>query len=57
MDLSKLIASRKPGHTLPQAFSSDEEVFEADMARIISSVVSGSDRHATALDAQPAAPR
>jgi Rieske 2Fe-2S family protein len=34
MDIASLIASRKPGHSLPQAFYNDDAVFEADMARI-----------------------
>ena len=34
MDLASLIASRRPGHTLPQAFYNDDEVYQADMARI-----------------------
>ncbi len=32
MDLTSLIASRRPGHTLPQAFYDDDEVCQADMA-------------------------
>jgi len=32
--LDQLIASRRPGFTLPQAFYTDEDVFEADLERV-----------------------